>query len=1022
MEKSIISFIWRYSKEQQFKILLLTLLSFPVLYMTLELPKRIINDAISQPDIDHNIYGIGLSPVQYLLFLSCLLLTLVILNGLLKMRINIYKGTVGERLVRRLRYMLIERTIRFPLQQFSRVSQGEIIATVVSETKPLADFSADSVALPLYMGGTFVTILLFMFMQNWALGLASIALMPLQMYIIPKLQKKINKLKIQRVLRVRALSQRLGESVAGIQEIRVHGTQRYTLAEYSYRLGQIYRIRLQIFNTKFLMKFLNNTIGQLTPFFFYSVGGILVIRGEVSIGALVAALAAYKDILDPWKELLNYYQRYHDALLRYAQIVQQFEPAGLLSYNPPHGKELFTRVAESFRINNLSKTRDNGDQIFSAINMTVNPGEVVGIIAPQPAIRNNFARTIALLEPPDSGSVFLGNKNSQAFSEPQLRRRIGYIGPELFIFNAAISYNLSYGLNHSPPSPDELSKEINDQLRESKAAGNSTDWFDESFDSVWTDYNILGKDDWKSAQDLIAQVVKVAGGGESVYAASLREKFNPYQLESTNFDDVPDLLLAARKLTRTLIHENNLQHLVEHFDKNAFNPFATMAENLLFGTIGDEGIDVMELARQPEMEQSLVDAMILSDVMSYAQRCLDLILRIYENLPINDRLVTRLELYNEERINALKKLQIQLADSELSNIQSTHKVQLIAFFLNLKANDLRRIEISDQFKQGIIKARQLFSDNLPVHIQNNYYKYLDDKYNPGLSVIDNLLFSRIDTSNAAAFNQLLPIVSKAIDETGLKPILTVLFFLHSQAGIGGSRLPEQARHRITLARSLLKRPDTLIMHDALTVLNHEDQAKVINNMREFRPEMGILWINQNRMDHLPTDRIYHLSEQGMELCTDETGKPNININLHNKNNPELALIRKLEFFAPLNRPQADLLAMRSQIVKVSQGSIIHRMGSEATQAHVLIDGSASLYASDNDKRQPLISLNQYQVTGELEILSHGRHPQSLIADSDCEFLCINGEVLRNLIENNHQLAINFLKNTANKLATMAQNT
>ena len=47
MERTLFSFIWKHSKRDQFILLLVTLVTFPFLYATLELPKRIINDAIS---------------------------------------------------------------------------------------------------------------------------------------------------------------------------------------------------------------------------------------------------------------------------------------------------------------------------------------------------------------------------------------------------------------------------------------------------------------------------------------------------------------------------------------------------------------------------------------------------------------------------------------------------------------------------------------------------------------------------------------------------------------------------------------------------------------------------------------------------------------------------------------------------------------------------------------------------------------------------------------------------------------
>ena len=198
--------------------------------------------------------------------------------------------------------------------------------TVIQETDPLAGFAGESFALPIFQGGTLITILLFMFMQNWVLGVASLALVPVQLFIIPYLQRQINQLRKQRIQRVRALSSRVVETVDAIDEVRIQGTQRYTLAEFSYRFGDLYKIRLAIFKKKFFMKFLNNLLGHMTPFLFYAVGGYLVLEGSLTIGALIAAIAAHKDFLSPWKELLNYYQTYQDNVIKYQNIIEQFFP------------------------------------------------------------------------------------------------------------------------------------------------------------------------------------------------------------------------------------------------------------------------------------------------------------------------------------------------------------------------------------------------------------------------------------------------------------------------------------------------------------------------------------------------------------------------------------------------------------------------------------------------------------------------------------------------------------------------
>jgi hypothetical protein len=61
METSLFRYIWRYSKRDQIVLLLVTLTTFPILYASLELPKRIINDAISGTQGDVTVLGVSLS-------------------------------------------------------------------------------------------------------------------------------------------------------------------------------------------------------------------------------------------------------------------------------------------------------------------------------------------------------------------------------------------------------------------------------------------------------------------------------------------------------------------------------------------------------------------------------------------------------------------------------------------------------------------------------------------------------------------------------------------------------------------------------------------------------------------------------------------------------------------------------------------------------------------------------------------------------------------------------------------------
>ena len=124
LPSSIYGFILRYSLRDQVYLVVVTLLSFPFLYYSLELPKVIINQAIGGKKFPQEIVGIELGQIPYLVLLCSVFLVLVLINGWFKYHLNVRKGRVGERMLRRLRYDLFQRLLRFPMRHFDRTATG----------------------------------------------------------------------------------------------------------------------------------------------------------------------------------------------------------------------------------------------------------------------------------------------------------------------------------------------------------------------------------------------------------------------------------------------------------------------------------------------------------------------------------------------------------------------------------------------------------------------------------------------------------------------------------------------------------------------------------------------------------------------------------------------------------------------------------------------------------------------------------------------------------------------------------
>ena len=847
MEKTLFKFIWRYSKRDQIILLILTAISFPFLYLSLDLPKTIINKAIGGKDVPEEIFGMTVDQIDYLLILSGAFLALVFVNGGFKFYVNVFRGQLGERMLRRLRYSLLARVLRFPLPQFKKVSQGEVIQMVNSEVEPLGGFVGDSIALPAFQGGTLLTILIFMFIQDWMLGLAAIALYPIQGYIIPKLQWHVNQLGKKRVRNVRVLAEKIGEAVSGIEEVHANDGARRILARFTERLGVIYDIRYEIFRRKFFIKFLNNFIAQLTPFFFYSIGGYLVIKGDLTFGALVAILAAYKDLSAPWKELLTYYQRLADSRIKYDQVIEQFDPQGIWPENYQMAEiEADISLAGKVSAGNLSILDEESQPIVEKLSFDISKSEHIALTGPSSGGKDLATILMARLLAPDSGQIVVADKQIADLPEAATGRYMGYIGPNAFVFNATLKENILLGAMHRPISTEG---ELNEDLKNAQLSGNSLD----DLGAEWLDYNAIGVDSDEGLQKRLIELLQVVDLDGDVYSMGLRSTVDGF-----DDDQLLEQILTARKKFRERLDKSDISNFVESFDKEVFNSNASVAENLLFGTPKGDSFNSENIGTNAYVVEILERVGLKDEFIRIGRDVASTMVELFADLPSDHEYFSQYSFIPSED---LPEFQTLLARSErlgLENMSTEDRNQFLSLPFKIIPARHRLDLITDDIQKRILEARKLFAEEIGDELRDEIEFFETGHYNRSSSIQDNILFGKIALDKANAIEEVNHLITEIIDQENLRPVI-INAGLDSQAGLAGSRLSQGQRQKLSIARALLRRPDHLILNEATSSLDSGSQTIVMSNLLSEMKGRNITWALQRASLAENFDRVLVLS-------------------------------------------------------------------------------------------------------------------------------------------------------------------
>ena len=810
--RPLFSWILQRHRGLQFLLLLVILASLFFRVFPLEMQKRIVNEAIHLRD-------------QELLLLYCgLYLGAVLLAGMSKYLINVLQTVIGQKILVEMRTELYHHILQLPLQFYRRMQPGTVISAMTGELNAIGFFLGGALAIPVTSVLTFLAFLLYMFSLSPLLSLLTIAIYPFEFALVPYLQKKYNRVNRERIKTTRAMANVVNEAISGIHEI--HANAGFELEERRLAgfIRTLYQQLKRLFLVKYGIKFSHNLFQSFGPFILFLVGGYLAIHGRFSLGALVAFLSAYEKLYDPWKEMLEYYQSFQDAQVRYRQVVRIFDQ------DPPHplvpqGRDIL-HLGGGIELKNVSFVVESGARLLDRVTMRIRPGELVALVGPSGSGKSTLALCMAQLYDPSSGSLLIDGQDIRQLSKEEVSAAVTMIAQHPFIFTGTIRENLLYGVQalHQDGGTDMVSRE---QMLEAV-------------------YDVCLDDD----------VIRF--GFQAVLDRDQVESFR-------------EKLLHMRKVITTELHDT-FSEVVEFYDVNRFLYYSSIRDNIVFGECSLGLFEVEKLPHHRQFMRLLADTRLdrplLMLGLAIAERTAELLgdfaddeyffryTPVYkEELPLYSMLVRELsgELPEKEADR------YPLYVLALRFIPGRHKVVGMPSGLEERIVGLRhrflrevaRVDMDYCISRG--KGKHCLSCEDPRE-KSHFSPFCPGQYLSSRSLLDNILFGVIKSGEKMNEKLLNLTYSAFAREELLDEVLDIGLDFH--VGSKGDRLSGGQRQKVAIARALLKQTPILIMDEATASLDNISQARIQELLEErYRGQRTVVSVI-HRLDLAPGyDRI-----------------------------------------------------------------------------------------------------------------------------------------------------------------------
>ncbi len=387
---------------------------------------------------------------QALVFIPIAMITVFIVKGIFRFLQNYEMNYCGLKVLERLREELHCRMVRLPVTFFEENQTGILMSRILNDVT-MVRTSLPSMIMLVRESLTMLGLVGVVFYRDPAMATLAVVVLPLAAYPFFYFGRKLRQLGRKNQARLADISAFVQEIFSGIRVVKLFAAEAREASRFRQENSRLVDIAVRQIKYNELSSPVMELIGALGAGVVIWYGGTKVIAGESTPGTFFSFMTALVMLYDPLKKLTAANQDIQKALAGAERIFQVLdaphlveEPSGGLPLAPPFHRLEFQGV--SFRYPGTSKPA------LADINLVVERGQKVALVGPSGAGKSTLAALIPRFYRHDAGTILLNGRPIEDYDLASLRRFLGVVAQDNFLFNATVRDNIAYGW---PDAPEE---------------------------------------------------------------------------------------------------------------------------------------------------------------------------------------------------------------------------------------------------------------------------------------------------------------------------------------------------------------------------------------------------------------------------------------------------------------------------------------------------------------------------------------------------------------------------------------
>jgi len=337
---------------------------------------------------------------------------------------------------------LIDRVLHFPKSFFDDQQTGYLQSRLTVDIDGIHWFFSSTIVHVISNALRFLGGIVFLFYLEWKLTIAVLVILPGLVWMIRFFSGRIHLLSHQAMEQMADVSGHVQESLSENTLIKAYGNEERTRNNLMASIRSVFQINLEQKVINSLAGLAINSIPGIARIITLAVGAFWIIKGQWTIGSLLAFQAYLAYVFGPAQFLASSNLQFQKALAALERV------SALLGIVPEDNEEIGRKVDQlsgDIEFKNVSFGYNGYEPLLKGISLHIRPGERVALVGPSGIGKTTLMSLILRFYKSTVGEIYFDGRPASDYNTQSLRRRIGYVSQTPEIVTGTVWENLSYG-------------------------------------------------------------------------------------------------------------------------------------------------------------------------------------------------------------------------------------------------------------------------------------------------------------------------------------------------------------------------------------------------------------------------------------------------------------------------------------------------------------------------------------------------------------------------------------------------